>query len=473
MIFPIILAGGTGTRLWPLSRKSYPKQFSKILGSKTLFQERVLFSNGSKNLKYNAPIILTNENYRFIVKEQLMDIGISPEAIIIEPTSKNTAPAILVAALYLDKYYPNASMLVTPSDHFIENSNYFELSLIEALGLLKNKQLVTFGIKPTRPETGYGYLKLSENIEKKVQKLEKFVEKPNKKKAEEMIKSKKFLWNSGIFLFRVNDLIDSFSLYSPELLSNIKESFAFGSKDLSFFRLGIKNWENCQNISIDYAILEKANNLSVVQYNGKWLDMGSWDAVWEEKKDNIRELSISKNVSAIDCKNSLLRSENDKMHLVGLGLENIIAVAMTDAVLVANKNCTQDVKRVVQNLKENEIIQAEIFPKVHRPWGWFESLETGARFQVKKIMVLVGGSLSLQSHKYRSEHWIIVEGTAKVTIEKEIFFLEEGQSVYVPLGAIHRLENGGKIPLILIEIQTGIYLGEDDIIRYKDSYSRS
>jgi len=287
-----------------------------------------------------------------------------------------------------------------------------------------------------------------------------------------MLASGNYLWNSGIFLFAVKDIISAFENFSKNILTNVIDSFENGNFDLDFFRLGKKSWSKCDDISIDYAILEKVNNLSVVPFDGKWSDLGSWDAVWDEQKSNQDTLVKSTNVSTIDCDNSLFRSEDNKTQLVGLGVKDIVAIAMPDAVLVANKNRAQDVKKVVEKLKSKGVEQAENFPKEHRPWGWYESLTKGPQFQVKKICVLAGAKLSLQSHKHRSEHWVIVEGTAKVTINNRTSILKPGESTYVPLGYKHRLENEGKIPLLIIEIQIGSYLGEDDIVRYDDVYSR-
>ena len=287
-----------------------------------------------------------------------------------------------------------------------------------------------------------------------------------------MLDSGNYLWNSGIFLFAVKDIISAFEKFSNNTLLHVSESLENGSFDLDFFRLDKDSWSKCEDISIDYAILEKVNNLSVVPFDGKWSDLGSWDAVWNEQKSNQNTLVKSTNVTTIDCKNSLFRSEDNKTQLVGLGVKDIVAIAMPDAVLVANKNRAQDVKKVVENLRRKSIEQADNFPKQYRPWGWYESLTKGPQFQVKRICVLVGGKLSLQSHKHRSEHWVIVEGTAKVTINNRTIMLKPGESTYVPLGFKHRLENEGIIPLLIIEIQIGSYLGEDDIMRYDDIYSR-
>ncbi len=473
MIFPIILAGGSGTRLWPLSRKSYPKQFSKILGKKSLFQDRVSHLTDSDKLEFENPIILTNDEFRFIVVEQLSSIGIKPHSVLIEPEVKSTAPAILAAAIFIEEKFSNAVLLVAPSDHVIEEINIFDECIKEGLVEVEKGRLVTFGIKPTGPETAYGYLELTKTHSDNTQNLKSFIEKPDKARAKDMFNSGKYLWNSGIFLVSTYDIIKAFEKYSPSMLSLVRKAVSKGKSDLDFFRLNSKEWSECESISIDHAILEKVNDLSVVPFKGKWSDLGAWDAVWREQIPDENGLVISENVTVIDCKNSLFRSEERNVHLVGLGLERIIAIAMGDAVLVASKDRAQDVKKVVSTLKSKGVPQAEVFPKEHRPWGWFESLVMGSRFQVKRIFVQVNASLSLQSHQHRSEHWVVVEGTAKVTINENIKLLTEGESIYVPLGAVHRLQNTGKISLVLIEIQTGSYLGEDDITRYDDIYSRN
>ena len=334
--------------------------------------------------------------------------------------------------------------------------------------------MVTFGIKPTHSETGYGYLELSIDPldDYGSSDLKTFVEKPNLQNAKQMVAAGNYLWNAGIFLFRAQDMIDAFRTYTPETLDLVSQSINEASADLGFLRLAAEPWSKIECISIDYAIMEKAQNLVAVPYASKWSDLGGWDAVWLESEPDTSGNVTSETAHAIECSNSLLRSESGSQQVVGLGLNDIMAIAMPDAVLVAPKERAQDVKKAVALLKSKDIAQAEIFPKDHRPWGWFESLALGDRFQVKRICVKPGPALSLQSHKHRSEHWIVVEGTAKVTIDDEIKLVSEGQSVYVPLGAKHRMENPSKLPMVLIEVQIGTYLGEDDIIRYEDVYAR-
>ena len=473
-IHPVLLAGGAGSRLWPLSRKSYPKQFSKLIGKKTLFQNSAQRLTTSYTLEFDQHITLTNSDFRFIVSEQLQEIGIDPGPILIEPEAKNTAAAILAASIYMHSKEANAVLLVAPSDHMIPDSNYFHEVVKIGLSHLNEGKIVTFGIKPTFPETGYGYLELSKKPldTHGTSNIKNFVEKPDLDQAKQMLESCNFLWNAGIFLFRAQDMIDEFTALAPKTLDLVSQSVNGSSTDLGFLRLSAENWSMLDDISIDYAIMEKSQNLVAVPFTSKWSDLGGWDAIWAECNADSTGNVLSDNAHAIECTNSLLRSESDSQQVVGIGLDNIMAIAMPDAVLVAHKERAQDVKRAVALLKAKDIPQAEIFPKDHRPWGWFESLVLGKFFQVKRIYVKPGAALSLQSHEHRSEHWIVVQGKAKVTVDKETKLLEEGASIYVPLGSIHRLQNTNVAPLTLIEVQIGSYLGEDDIIRYDDIYAR-
>ncbi|UWR94455.1 mannose-1-phosphate guanylyltransferase/mannose-6-phosphate isomerase (plasmid) [Phaeobacter inhibens] len=472
MITPILLCGGSGTRLWPLSRKSYPKQFVPLVGETTLFQASALRLSGEG---FAAPMVLTNSDFRFIVTEQLAEAGIDPGAILIEPAGRNTAPAVLAAALWLRARDPEGLMLVAPSDHVVPDAAAFRAAVAAAEPAARAGELVTFGIKPDRAETGYGYLELDGDpgdFSPKVIGLKRFVEKPDLTTAEDMLASGQFLWNAGIFLFSVKAIIAAFETHAPDLMVPVQGAVDQGEPDLGFLRLDPAAWDGAADISIDYAVMERAENLAVVPYAGGWSDLGGWDAVWRESGPDGDGIVTQGRATAIECSNSLLRSEDDGLEVVGIGLKDVIAVAMPDAVLVADASRAQEVKKAVAALKAKSARQAEAFPKDHRPWGWFESLVVGERFQVKRIHVHPGAALSLQSHHHRSEHWIVVEGTAKVTVDDTVQLVSENQSVYIPLGAVHRMENPGKVPMVLIEVQTGSYLGEDDIIRYEDIYAR-
>lgn len=471
-IYPVLLAGGSGTRLWPTSRSSYPKQFANLLGNYTLFQQAALRVKSSDALALQKPIVVTNNNFRFIVVEQLQSIGVTPGPILIEPEGKNTGPAILAAAEYLRSTEPEALILAMPSDHLMPDALEFAKCVSEGVGAAVRGNIVTFAVEPSRPETGYGYLKCRFVPGNETARVSKFVEKPNAETAESYMSSGDYFWNSGVFLFRASDMHEAISRHCAALVEPVESAVNRGEIDLGFFRLSSDDWSRCPHISIDYAVMEHADNIHAVRFSGDWSDLGGWDAMWEAGQSNCTGVTIDGQVTAVDCSNSLIRSDSPDVHLVGLGLDNIIAVATRDAVLVARKDRAQDVKLVVEDLKRQGIVQATHSGKDHRPWGWFESLALGNRFQVKKIFVNPGAALSLQSHHHRSEHWIVVEGTARVTVQEKVSIVCEGQSVYIPLATRHRLENPGKVPMILVEVQTGAYLGEDDIVRYEDLYSR-
>lgn len=471
LIHPVILCGGSGTRLWPLSRKSYPKQFTQILGDESLFQ--------ASARRLSAPMfapsmVITGTDFRFIVIEQLAGIEISPGAVLIEPLGRNTAPAICAAALRLQQDREDAVMLVAPSDHVIPDGAAFRNAVAAALPAAQEGQLITFGIRPDRAETGYGWLELGQSIDdvRTPTALKRFVEKPEAHLAQAMLEGGQHLWNAGIFLFSVPAILQAFERFAPDIIKAARAAVAGAQSDLGFTRLDPKPWAELPDISIDYAVMEKADNLAVMPYGGAWSDLGGWEAVWREAGPNAHGVATHGPAHALDCENTLLRAESDKQQLVGIGLRDIVAVAMPDAVLIAHKDRAQDVKLAVTKLKAQGISQAETLPRDYRPWGWYESLVMGTRFQVKRIVVHPGAALSLQSHHHRSEHWIVVEGTAKVTVDNSVTLVTENQSVYIPLGAVHRMENPGKVPLTLIEVQTGSYLGEDDIIRYEDVYAR-
>ncbi|WP_435988392.1 mannose-1-phosphate guanylyltransferase/mannose-6-phosphate isomerase [Sulfitobacter sp. SH24] len=471
-IHPILLCGGSGTRLWPLSRKSYPKQFARIMGEQSLFQVSAKRLSGEG---FAAPVVLTGDPFRFIVTEQLAAVELAPQGILIEPDGRNTAPAILAAAFWMAQKDPKALMLVAPSDHLIPQADAFRETVQAAVPRAQEGDLVTFGITPTRPKTGYGYLELAAGSDAQAdtpQALARFVEKPEAACAADMVAAGNFLWNAGIFLFTAETLIAAYRVHAPDLLAAVEAALKDADTDLGFTRLAPEAWSDAKDISIDYAIMEKADNLAVMPYRHEWSDLGGWDAVWMESPQDMAGNATSDHATAIDCSNSLLRSETPGQEVVGIGLDDMMVIAMSDAVLVAPKAQAQRVKEAVAALKAKGASQAVQLPRDFRPWGWYESLIIGGRFQVKRIVVHPGAALSLQSHHHRSEHWIVVEGTAKVTVDDDIQLITENQSVYIPLGAVHRMENPGRVPMVLIEVQTGSYLGEDDIIRYEDVYAR-
>jgi mannose-1-phosphate guanylyltransferase/mannose-6-phosphate isomerase len=472
LIHPVLLCGGSGTRLWPLSRKSYPKQFVKLTGDESLYQASARRLSG---VGFAEPTIVTAADFRFIVIEQLAGLEIAPADILIEPSAKNTAAAICAAALALEARAPGSLMLVAPSDHVIPDAGRFRAAVQAAAPAGEAGQLVTFGIRPDRPETGYGWLELSTptpNFASLPQPLRSFVEKPDLETAKVLLTGGMHLWNAGIFLFSTTAILEAFAAHAPEVLTTTRAAFESAEKDLSFTRLAPDPWADLPDISIDYAVMERAPNLTVVPYAGAWSDLGDWQTVWREAEADTTGTVTAGPATALDCRDTLLQATNEAQQLVGIGLTDIIAVAMPDAVLIAHKDRAQEVKQAVAELKSKAVSQAETLPRDYRPWGWYESLVVGPRFQVKRIVVHPGAALSLQSHHHRAEHWIVVEGTAKVTVDSEVRLVAENQSVYIPLGAIHRMENPGKVPLTLIEVQTGSYLGEDDIIRYEDVYAR-
>lgn len=471
-VTPVILAGGSGTRLWPLSRKTYPKQFSNLIGETSLFQKTALRFMTSSRINFECPIILTNSVFRFIVSDQLSSISCNHSSIIIEPSVKNTAPAILAATISSLKKDPDSILLFVPADHVIPDETLFCEAVDKALAQIAEQKIVTFGIQPTSAETGYGYLELGERLTADCFELKNFCEKPDKITAKGFLSGENHMWNAGIFMCRATDMLEAFKKYASDLVPHVTKSVERSRNDLDFLRLDEKSWEHCRDVSVDYAIMERADNLVAIRYDGAWSDLGNWNAIADYMIKDENAVALSSNAHAIECENTMLRSENENQHIVGLGLKDMIAVAMPDAVLVTHKDRSQDVKLAVNLLKKKNTHQAEIFPKDHRPWGWFESLSIGDRFQVKRIMVKPGASLSLQSHHHRSEHWIVVAGTASVTIDEQVKLISEGESVHIPLGAKHRMENPGKVPMLLIEVQIGTYLGEDDIVRYEDRYDR-
>lgn len=472
LIYPIILCGGSGTRLWPSSRQSFPKQFTQLIDAETLFQKAVRLV---VDPIFAPPVIVTGEPFRFIVKEQLEATGQAATAILIEPVGRNTAPAVLLAALHLQQVAPDALMLVLPSDQLIRDPAAFRAAVRAALPAAQADTLVTFGISPTRPDTGFGYLELYDAAAchaDSPQSVRRFVEKPDAATAAAMLATGRYLWNAGIFLFPVHSIIQAFRDHAAEILDAVIRSHANTELDLGFTRVDRDAWEEMLSISVDYAIMEKADNLAVMPYAAGWADVGDWTRVWMESPQDAAGNVRTGAATAVDCGNSLLRSESPGMHVVGIGLHDMLVIATADAVLVAPKAESSRVGQTVSGLKNQGVAQATTASREMRPWGWFETVAAGDGFQVKRIIVNPNASMSLQSHRHRAEHWVVVAGTATVTLGDDVCLLSENQSIYIPVGTRHRLENKSDLPIILIEVQTGSYLGEDDIVRYQDQYAR-
>ncbi len=471
-LIPVILSGGTGSRLWPLSRASYPKQYLNIdeKNNYSLLQNTYLRLKGIKNL--HDPLIISNEEQRFIVAEQMRSIDVKPYSILLEPNGKNTAPAIALAALKSLKHNTDPILLILSSDHKIEDEENFKNVISDGVFHAREGKLVTFGVIPNFPETGYGYIETTEelNKHKTSSKIKKFIEKPNLKLAKKFIEDKHYLWNSGIFLFKASTILKELEKYDPQIIKICKESITKGKADLDFFRINEEVFEKCPNKSIDIAVMEKTNLGYVMALKSEWDDIGSWKSVWQNSKKDNEGNTLKGKIIIEETKNCYLRSE--ERLIVGINLNNLVVVETNDAILVADKDSTQKVKKVVEDLKKRNFTEGIENKKNYRPWGNFISIEKGSTWQVKKLEIKPKASISLQMHKYRSEHWVVVNGVAKVEINGKISFLRKDESTYIPNGSKHRLSNPDEVPLIVIEVQSGSYLGEDDIIRFEDKYGR-
>jgi mannose-1-phosphate guanylyltransferase/mannose-6-phosphate isomerase len=469
-ITPVILSGGSGSRLWPLSRALRPKQFLGITEELSLFQLTLSrLQIHSNDLKIASPVIVANDDHRFLVAQQCLDIHVVPKSLILEPIGRNTAPAIAVAAFSLLQEDP--ILLVLPSDHIFTNDQAFLDAVNVGAKAAAIDGLVTFGIIPTAPETGYGYVKSLFPLEPtKAVAVEKFVEKPNLETAKQYIQEGSYTWNSGMFMFKASIFLAELLKFQPDIYSAAKTAWEEAKKDLDFIRLDLESFGKCRSDSIDYAVMEKTTNALVVPLDAGWNDVGSWSSVWQALPQDDNGNVQRGDTLVKDCKDSFVHADHRFVAL--LGVNNIVVVETSDAILIANKDKVQDVKKIVEELKAKKSTLTELHREVHRPWGSYDSIDQGQRYQVKRITVKPGAKLSVQMHHHRAEHWIVVSGTAKVLIGEKEQLLSENHSVYIPIGVVHCLENPGKLPLELIEVQSGSYLGEDDIVRLSDQYGR-
>jgi len=471
MILPVILAGGSGSRLWPLSRQLFPKQFLSLVSNGTMLQETCARLSG---LEPKSPLIVCGDDHRFTVAEQLRESGFIHSGIVLEPAGRNTAPALALAALRtMETEDQDPVMLVLAADHIIQDGEAFRRSVEDAIPFAESGHLVTFGIVPTSPETGYGYIRRSQPIDEEhsgAYVVEEFVEKPDLVTAEEYIRSGDFYWNSGMFLFRASRFLQELREHRPDILSACERAMASASMDVDFIRPGKEAFLECPDDSIDYAVMEKTSQAVVVPMDCGWSDVGSWSALWDVSEKDGSGNACKGDVVTHDTKNSYVSSDGKLIATVGI--ENMVIVESDDAIMIADKDRVQEVKKIVERLKAAGRPEAQVHRKVYRPWGYYDSVDQGKRFQVKRIVVNPGAQLSLQMHHHRAEHWVVVSGTALVTNGEEQFLVTENQSTFIPLGVNHRLENPGSIPLELIEVQSGSYLGEDDIVRFEDKYSR-
>jgi len=467
--YPVILTGGAGSRLWPVSREYYPKPLLPLFGDQTLLQDTAARLDSIAAV--GNPVFVCNEEHRFLVAEQVRALGKEPEAILLEPEGRNTAPALTIAALYLVDKEPDAMMVVMPADHVIPDSEAFTVAVEQGGKLAAEGYLVTFGVVADKPETGYGYIHRGEEIDSTgVFKVDRFVEKPDQDTAQNYVDAGDYYWNAGIFLLRADRWLEEIGNLQPDILKACQQAVAGGSRDSDFVRVEKDAFLSSPSDSIDYAVMEKTDRAAVVPLQTSWSDVGSWSSIWEASEQDDEGNVTKGDVLTHDTRNSLFMAEN--RCVAAVGLDGVIVVETADAVLVADKNKCQDVKAIVNKLKEFGREEHRFHRRVYRPWGDYEGIDHGTRYQVKRLTVKPGAKLSLQMHHHRAEHWIVVSGTARVTRGEDVFMLSENESTYIPIGTNHRLENPGTIPLEIIEVQSGSYLGEDDIVRFEDLYNR-
>ncbi len=468
MIYPVLLCGGSGTRLWPLSRRAFPKQFLPLISDKSLLQATLLRLHGLTQL--SAPIVVCSNDHRFLVADQLQEVGITPSSLILEPVARNTAPAVALAAFAALQRDANAQLLILPSDHNIGDVAAFHAAINAARPIADAGYMTTFGIVPDKPETGYGYIHQGEKLSEGGFQVAQFVEKPDAARAQQYVEAGDYLWNSGMFLFGAQLFLDELNAFQPEIYEATRLAFERAQVDLDFLRADEASFAASPSISIDYAVMEQTKRAAVVPADIQWNDIGSYVAMWEiEAKDKDGNAGRGQ-VSFFDSSNNYVRTE--KQLVAMLGVDDMIVVSTPDALLVTKKEHAQDIKKIVDKLREDGMSQHDTHTKVYRPWGSYEGVERGERFQVKQLIVKPGGASSMQIHHHRSEHWVVVKGTAEVTLGDEKKLLSEDESIYIPLGIPHRIYNPGRIPMHFIEVQSGSYLEEDDIVRLDDNYGR-
>jgi mannose-1-phosphate guanylyltransferase/mannose-6-phosphate isomerase len=467
-VVPVILCGGSGSRLWPMSRRLLPKQFLPLVGERTLFQDTALRTRGVPGA--GAPVVITNAEQRFLAADQLAEIGVEARALLLEPAGRNTAPAVAAAALHVAREDPAAVLLVQPSDHVIGDLAAFRAAVAEAVAAARDGHLVTFGMPPTEPASGYGYIEAGDALGGNTFRIRRFIEKPTAEKARALLAQGGFYWNSGMFVFQARRYLEELGRLNPAMLQAVRAALERATTDLAFLRLDKDAFGACPADSVDYAVMERTAAGAMVRAAMGWSDVGSWSALWEVgAKDGARNVARG-DVELRDASGCYVHANG--RHVSVLGAKDLVVVETDDAVLVAAKDRAQEVKEVVEQLDRANRSEHVSHSRVHRPWGYYESVDAGPGFQVKRLMIKPGHKLSLQMHRQRAEHWVVVAGSARVTRGDEVFVLEKNQSTYIPLGARHRLENAGSEPLLIVEVQSGAYLGEDDIVRFEDSYNR-